>query len=195
MECPSCHEECDEIYQCKKCDRMFCFHCREMNFIDAVTMGLDSKYCPGCGGKGVTITSEDESEIENIENKDEDNEDDSDDDSSYSSGGGGGGPDGLGIAIMVCVIGAVVGVVGAAFLYHMAVGYASNFSPSRADDLGTPNMLLAGAVIGGIAGLYFVLREEENRKLIIKQLLIVVIVILALLLIGVIRILSQGGFR
>ena len=85
MECPSCHKECDEIYQCKECDRMFCFSCREKNFIDAVTMGLDSKYCPGCGGKGVTITSEHESEMEKNDENDEDNEDDSNDDIDSSS--------------------------------------------------------------------------------------------------------------
>jgi len=52
---------------------MFCFHCREKNFIDAVTMGLDSKYCPGCGGKGVTITSEDDAvKAEETEEADDD---------------------------------------------------------------------------------------------------------------------------
>ena len=63
MECPHCHEECDEIYQCRECDMMFCDNCKaDIGIVNALTMGMDEQHfgpmCPKEDGRGVSITSE-----------------------------------------------------------------------------------------------------------------------------------------
>ena len=63
MECPSCHEQCTEIYQCKECRMMFCDYCKATDMLAALTMGMsegiDGPFCPNKDGRGVSVTSED----------------------------------------------------------------------------------------------------------------------------------------
>lgn len=137
MECPSCHEECDEIYQCKDCDTMFCFGCKEVRMIDAFTMGLDGGIggwcCPKCGGRGTTMTSEhEEPEKEQKQERAEDCKDDDTDNcvsNSYSgTGTASGGEFGLGTVLFGIPFGWavayfvlwVVGALALSFLLFMA---------------------------------------------------------------------------
>lgn len=108
--------------------------------------------------------------------------------SDYSSGGGG-GTDGLGIAIMVAIFGAVIGAIGAVVVPGTAY-FMINGNSAEADSFSIP-LWKPGAIIGAILGFIFVLRDEDSRKLIFKQVLWIIIIFVGLLLLGFILNLSH----
>jgi hypothetical protein len=65
MECPSCHENCDEVYQCNECNTMFCDSCkRDLGVFDAVTLGITGPECPNGCAQGKTVVSDGDSNEE-----------------------------------------------------------------------------------------------------------------------------------
>lgn len=46
-ECPSCHRECDEVWECRDCGKMYCLYCSP--WLPLVSMVVDPT-CPDCSG-------------------------------------------------------------------------------------------------------------------------------------------------
>ena len=75
-ECPSCHDDCPEVYQCDDCGHMFCKWCGKVAFVRGGPIAAHG--CPECesslfGGGQTTVS------------RDDDSDDDSDEDSRASA--------------------------------------------------------------------------------------------------------------
>lgn len=176
MECPSCHEDYDEVYQCEDCDRMFCFGCKEVRIIDAITLGLDGGIggwcCPKCGGRGVTIASKDEEprqvqKEEVVEKRTEDDADVYDGNSCYigtrSSADGcwaafagivGSIVGGLLGAIVGAIVGAIIGTfLGPSLILGSDFGHPGAIqAQNEGAGIGAQILAIAGLLIGLLGG-------------------------------------------
>lgn len=101
-ECPSCHRDCPDVWQCVDCGRMFCIWCGRW-----LPVVIAPPKCPDCTGlfqgRGEKVSRDDDEEREVDESNSSD--DSSSDYSDYSSSpDGGGGSSGWGEGILAFAV-------------------------------------------------------------------------------------------